>query len=201
MLMKKLICHGDSLTLGADLIPSATWPNLLADKLRIDVTNTGVSGDTTAGMLSRFHSEVIAMKPDIVLITGGTNDLWWGSEINSILANLFAMTCQAEHYGIAPVIGLPIPVAKEIAAAQDFMGPLGGYDRSIDTLDRLVELLPVRAEDNGIPCINFYHLFINESGLVVPDYFFEDGLHPNKKGHQLMAEEAGRVLRSRFDFS
>jgi acyl-CoA thioesterase I len=199
--MKKLICHGDSLTRGADLAPSATWPNLVARELCVGMSNTGVCGDTTAGMLSRFHPEVIAMKPDIVLITGGTNDLWWGLPMTSVLANLFTMSCQAEHYGMACVIGLPIPIVKQKAMMQDFLGPVGGYDRCIEELDRLVEALVTRAEDNGVPCIDFYDLFSSATGHVVSEYFLEDGLHANEKGHRRMAERAVRMLRSRFDLS
>jgi hypothetical protein len=121
--------------------------------------------------------------------------------MNSVLANLFTMSCQAEHYGMACVIGLPIPIMKQKAMMQDFLGPVGGYDRCIEELNLLVEALVTRAEDNGVPCIDFYDLFLSATGHVISEYFLEDGLHANEKGHRRMAKRAVRMLRSRFDLS
>lgn len=194
--MKKIICHGDSLTQGADLNERDTWPALVAKTLHLDVINTGISGDTTGGMLGRFYASVIEKNPDVVLITGGTNDLWWALEANTVLANMFTMACQAEHHGIVPVLGLPIPICREKAQIQDFMAPLGGYDRCAEKLKLLVRELKRLALENDIPVLDFYHLFLDEAGEVITDYFLEDGLHANKKGHLLMAEKAVELLRS-----
>jgi PAS domain S-box-containing protein len=127
--MQTLICIGDSLTEGADIPVGHTWPALAANALSLKVVNGGIGGDTTGGMLSRFYPQVAAEKPAFVLIMGGTNDLWWGLDVNSILANLFSMVVQARHHGIAPVIGVPLPVDVTAARASDFLPPWGGYAR------------------------------------------------------------------------
>ena len=123
--MKTMVCIGDSLTEGTDIPTGHTWPALVANALGIDVINCGIGGDTTTGMLSRFYPEVVDTKPAFVFIMGGTNDLWWNWEVNTILGNLFSMIVQARHYGIAPVIGLPIPVNVTAARANDFSPPRG----------------------------------------------------------------------------
>jgi len=46
--------------------------------------------------------------------------------------------------------------------------------------------------------IDFYHLFLDDKGEVQEKYFLEDGLHPNKDGHLLMAATAAEFLRSTF---
>ena len=79
--MKTLICIGDSLTEGADIPAGHSWPELVGNALNMDVINGGIGGDTTTGMLARFHPEVVARKPALVFILGGTNDLWWGLPI------------------------------------------------------------------------------------------------------------------------
>jgi lysophospholipase L1-like esterase len=67
--MQKIICHGDSLTQGADIEPAFRWPSLLQNALGgVQVINTGIGGDTTAGLLSRFGADVVAPQPDAVLI-------------------------------------------------------------------------------------------------------------------------------------
>jgi lysophospholipase L1-like esterase len=52
--MIDLICHGDSLTEGAEVEPAYRWPALVANGLRITVANTGIGGDTTGGLNSSF---------------------------------------------------------------------------------------------------------------------------------------------------
>ena len=55
--MRKIICHGDSLTEGADIEPVYRWPALLQNALGgIEVINTGIGGDSTAGLLSNVQS-------------------------------------------------------------------------------------------------------------------------------------------------
>jgi lysophospholipase L1-like esterase len=50
--MKRIICHGDSLTEGKDIEVAYRWPSLLQNALDTEVINTGIGGDTTAGLLS-----------------------------------------------------------------------------------------------------------------------------------------------------
>ena len=80
----KIICHGDSLTEGVDVEKAYSWTSLVEHNLRVSVVNHGIGGDTTAGMLSRFPYEVAQQQPAIVILMGGTNDLWWDLELNLI---------------------------------------------------------------------------------------------------------------------
>ena len=80
--MKTIVCHGDSLTEGAEVEQSDTWPALAEKELNIRLVNSGISGDTTGGLLSRFYHDVIQYRPDILIIMAGTNDLWWDLSIN-----------------------------------------------------------------------------------------------------------------------
>ena len=82
----KIICHGDSLTQGSDMAKPDTWTSLLGNHLGVPVVNTGISGDTTAGMLARFTVDVVPQKPNIAILMGGTNDLWYDLDVNLILA-------------------------------------------------------------------------------------------------------------------
>jgi lysophospholipase L1-like esterase len=199
--MRTLVCHGDSLTEASDLGDPAIWPSLVEDRLKIKVRNSGIGGDTTAGLLSRFYPDVVRHHPDHVLIMGGTNDLWWDLDLNSILANIFTMTCQAEYHNIVPLVGLPIPLFAEKARKQDFMAPQGGYKNCVEQLAVLVKRLTILAQQNDIACLDFYHPFCNDSGAVEDKYFLEDGLHPNEAGHRLMAQITVELLQSRFNIS
>lgn len=199
--MKTLVCHGDSLTEASDLGHPAMWPSMVEGRLKIKVLNSGIGGDTTAGLLSRFYPDVVEHRPDYVLIMGGTNDLWWDLDIKLIQANIFTMTCQAEYHHIVPLVGLPIPMVIERARNQDFMAPQGGYKKCMEKLAVLVRNLTTLAQQNDIACLDFYHPFWNESGAVEEKYFLEDGLHPNKAGHRLMAKQTAELLQRRFHVS
>lgn len=196
--MKKLVCHGDSLTEASDLEDPAIWPTLVEGRLKIKLLNSGIGGDTTAGLLSRFYHDVIRHRPDHVLIMGGTNDLWWDLEIKMILANIFSMTCQAEHHDIVPLVGLPLPIVVEKACEQEFAAPEGGYDHFTEKLAFLAKTLARAAKQNDIVCLDFYHPFCDKSGNAIGRYFMDDGLHPNKEGHRRMAEITVKMLRDRY---
>jgi lysophospholipase L1-like esterase len=194
--MKTIVCHGDSLTEGPDLAKNDTWPMLVQKALNINMRNRGISGDTTGGLLSRFYSDVIRHRPASVIILGGTNDLWWDLSINLIQSNIFAMACQALHHDIIPVIGLPLPVHIEAAKQKDMLEPISGYEGCIEKMSALVEALSKSAEKTEVLCLDFYHPFFDHHGNVSAKYFFEDGLHPNKAGHRLMAETTIQLLKS-----
>ncbi len=196
--MKKIVCLGDSLTEGADLEKSCTWTALVENAVGIEVFNQGIGGDCTGGMLSRFCPGVLPLEPDVVIILGGTNDLWWDLRVNTILANVFSIACQARYHGVAPVVGLPPPIFKEAAQRRDFAPPMGGYDACLEKLSSLIKALERAAEENEVPILDFYHPFFNEEGEVAGEFFLDDGLHPNKEGHRLMAIKIVAFLRSNF---
>ena len=196
--MKSIVCHGDSLTEGTDLNPNFTWPQLVENQVNVKVINSGIGGDTSGGLLGRFYHDVVRHKPDMVLIMGGTNDLWWDLDINLIQANIFAMTCQAEFHNIAPVVGLPLPLHMDSIRQQKMMAPIGGWENCLKKLGRLVEALAASAAESEIANIDFYHPFCNDHGDAQGKYFLEDGLHPNKEGHLLMASKVAQLLKSTF---
>lgn len=198
--MKKIVCHGDSLTEASDLDKNYTWPTLAANRLNFEILNSGIGGDTSGGLLARFQHDVVQNQPDIVIILGGTNDLWWDLEVKLIQSNIFAMACQAQYHNIAPIIGLPLPLCMEAVVSQEIMEPLAGYEKCEQKLSHLVEALKTSAEKSDIPYLDFYRLFINGQGKAMGKYFLEDGLHPNKEGHALMAAKIVECLQSFFYF-
>ncbi len=198
--MRTIVCHGDSLTEGSDLEKNYTWPHLVENKIRVTVVNSGIGGDTSGGLLGRFNQDVVGCQPDMVVILGGTNDLWWDLDINLILANIFAMACQAQHRNIVPIVGLPLPLCMENLRQQNMMAPIAGWDKCLNKLSELVDALAVAAKESDIACLDLYHPFLDINENVQGKYFLEDGLHPNKLGHLLMAEKMVELLRTLFYF-
>ena len=106
---KKIICIGDSLTAGYGVTINQRWSTLLEEDLSMEIVNSGISGDTTAGMLARFYETAIRHKPDYIIVTGGTNDIWLNLSDNTIIGNILAMTRHAKYYDVTPIIGIPTP--------------------------------------------------------------------------------------------
>jgi lysophospholipase L1-like esterase len=199
--MKKIVCHGDSLTEAADLAKNDTWPVLVASRLNLKTINSGIGGDTSGGLLARFYDDVVRHQPDLVVILGGTNDLWWDLEVNLIQANVFAMACQARFHNITPIVGLPIPLLMKNIRNQDMMAPIGGWPKCVQKLSDLVTALKTSAGQSDMVWLDFHHLFLDKNGDVLAKYYLEDGLHPNARGHRLMAEKTIDLLHKRFHFS
>jgi len=197
--MQKIICHGDSLTLGADIEPAYRWPSLLQNALGgIQTINTGIGGDSTTGLLCRFVPDVVSQKPDAVVIMGGTNDFWWGIPVNTVIGNLFSMAYQARHHGIAPLFGLPTPFDVQQAMQQPWSPPEQGYDHLLGDIKALTQRLEKDARESDIPVLDFYTLFVNDNEKVNPALFLEDGVHPNGQGNRKMAALAAAELKSQF---
>src|SRR4029078_13457988 len=73
----------------------------------------GISGQTTPQMLVRFRQDVIALKPAVVVILGGTNDIAGNtgpSTLEMIEDNLMSMTELARANGIRVVLSSVLPV-------------------------------------------------------------------------------------------
>ncbi len=198
--MRTIVCHGDSLTEGSDLGKNYTWPHLVENKTKVTVINSGIGGDTSGGLLGRFYQDVVRYQPEMVVILGGTNDLWWDLDSNLILANIFAMACQAQYRNIVPIVGLPLPLYMENIRHQNMMAPIAGWDKCLNKLAELVDALALAVKESDIACLDFYHLFLDKNENVQGKYFLEDGLHPNKLGHLLMAEKMVELLHSLFYF-
>lgn len=197
--MRKIICHGDSLTQGADIEPAFRWPSLLQNALGgVETTNTGIGGDTTTGLLSRFSPDVLSQQPDAVILMGGTNDFWWGLPVNIVIANLYTMAYQARHHGIAPVFGLPTPFDVQQALQQPWNPPEQGYERLLNDIKILTQRLAKEARESEIPVLNFHGLFLDKNHKVNPALFLEDGVHPNGQGHRKMAALAAVELKNVF---
>ena len=181
----KIVCIGDSLTEGYRIQEGCCWPLLLNKEAGYEIINSGICGDTTSGMLARFHEMVIAHKPDFVIIMGGTNDIWFNTPDQQIIGNILAMTRLARHYKIQSVIGIPTPFyLPEVDEGEHFFMNLKGMHQRLITYKQT--LIRFALDDNQ-PIIDF-------SLNMDAHLFLDDGLHPNEKGHLMMANHAKKSL-------
>ncbi len=110
-----ILIVGDSLSAGYGLSAGEGWVDLLAKKLAqqknsVPVVNASISGDTTAGGLTRLPALLAKHKPSVVVIELGGNDGLRGSPVAAAKANLQKMTDAALASGAKVLlIGMRMP--------------------------------------------------------------------------------------------
>ena len=179
----KIVCMGDSLTEGYGIHPNSSWPSLLGQ--HYEVINSGISGDTTAGMLSRFHPMVIDHQPTQVIIMGGTNDCSFNLPVDVVISNVMAMTKLARHHGIISIIGLPTRCFFD--HPPEFNDLFLSLSSFVERLDIFREKLQKMATFKDLMVIDF------SEGLKA-EHFLPDGVHPNEVGHRMMYENVRKKL-------
>jgi lysophospholipase L1-like esterase len=137
-------------------------------------------------MLVRFRQDVISLKPKVVVLLAGTNDIAenTGKEtLEEIADNIASMSDLARANGIRVVLCSVLP-------ATDFH-----WNKGLEPAPKIKELnilIKEFAAKNGLVFVDYYSSMVSaEGGLKVE--LSPDGVHPNKAGYELMAPlaEAG----------
>jgi lysophospholipase L1-like esterase len=147
----------------------------------------GISGQTTPQMLVRFRQDVIALKPKVVVILGGTNDIAGNtgpSTLEMIEDNLASMTDLAKANGIRVVLVSVLPAA-------DYP-----WKRGLDPAPKIIALntwIKQYAARAGVVYLDLHTPMANERGGMKPE-LSGDGVHPNVAGFALMSPLTDRAI-------
>ena len=98
---------GDSITEGWSVLDSGYFEGK-------PYINRGISGQTTPQMLVRFRADVLDLKPSVVVILAGTNDIAGNTgpaTLESIAGNIASMSDLARAHGIRVIISSVLPAA------------------------------------------------------------------------------------------
>lgn len=176
---KKMVVLGDSLSEGYGVAQQAAYPALLEAKIKAtgknwQVINSGVSGSTTASAVSRIKW-LLASKPDLVFLALGANDGLRGLKVEESRKNLDEAIKLLKNQKVVVVLGglyMPPNYGKE-------------YTESFK------KIFSSLAKENQIRLVPF---ILNK---VAGDskYNLADGIHPNEKGHQMIAETIFKAIQ------
>jgi acyl-CoA thioesterase-1 len=172
-----ILVVGDSISAGYGLPdPRDGWVALLARDLNgrgDQVVNAGVSGDTTAGGLSRLPKLLERYKPQVVVIELGGNDGLRGIGLSEMEHNLRELVGISREAGAAPVLlGMQMPP---------------NYGRKFAMLFEAV--YPRIAKDLHVEWVEGFLRGIGD----VPDLMQSDQVHPNEKAQVILKD---KVLKS-----
>jgi len=178
---KRVVFYGDSITEGWGPTGSAGF---FPGKPYV---NRGISGQTTAQMLVRFQQDVIALKPAVVVILAGTNDIAGNTGPTTqamIEDNLHAMVELAQAHNIRIVLASVLPVSDY--PWQPGVQPAG----KVTALNRA---LRAYAEQQGLVYLDYHTAMTNEDGGLDPD-LAADGVHPTPAGYAKMVPLAEAAI-------
>jgi acyl-CoA thioesterase I len=176
----RVVFMGDSITEGWGMKATATSPARGEFFPGKPYVNRGISGQTTPQMLVRFRQDVILLKPKVVVLLAGTNDIAenTGKEtLEEIGNNIASMSDLARANGIRVVLCSVLP-------ASDFH-----WHKGLEPAPKIKALnawMKDYAAKNGFVYVDYYSPMANSEGGLKAE-LSPDGVHPNKAGYELMA--------------
>jgi len=150
--------------------------------------NRGISGQVTPQMLLRFYQDVIALKPKVVVILAGTNDL---------AGNVGPMTLEAtENYFLSMV---DMARANNIKIVLSSLTPVCDYikpqtaQRPPEKILALNRWLLDYAGKNNFVYLDYFSATVDDKGMFRKELTY-DGLHPNAAGYEVMGPLAEKAI-------
>lgn len=177
---KTILFFGDSLTAGYGLSPGEAFPALVEKKLNTSgkvtkVINAGLSGETSAGGLSRIDW-VLRQPVDVFVLELGANDGLRGLPVEQTQKNLQA---------ILDKVKAKYPKARLVIAGMMVPPNMGNAYTT-----RFQQIFPDLAKKNNASLIPF--LLQDVAGIEKLN--LEDGIHPNVQGHKIVADNVFKVV-------
>jgi lysophospholipase L1-like esterase len=189
----RVVCFGDSIT-------AKGYPAVLAKMLGVDVANAGVNGNTTAQGLRRMSKDVLARKPEVVVILFGTNDTRVDAPkvhvpVERYAANLAEMidTCRAAGAKVIVCTIPPIDPARYFTRHdKSAFDQAGGLDA---LLKQYREAATRTANERNVPVVDL----ANALTAAGSSWSTLDGVHPTETANrtlaQLIADAVNPLLR------
>lgn len=181
---ERIVFFGDSVTDGWDLAQSFPGKNYI---------NRGIGGQTTAQMLVRFRQDVLNLRPRVVVILAGTNDIAGntGPVTNlEIEENIMTLTELARLHGIQVIISSVLPVHDANPDSRDLY-----EQRPRERIAALNHWLKKWSTAEGLIWLDYAASMTDADGKLTRHYS-ADGLHPNDAGYRIMAPLAQRAIQA-----
>jgi lysophospholipase L1-like esterase/mannose-6-phosphate isomerase-like protein (cupin superfamily) len=148
--------------------------------------NRGISGQTTPQMLIRFRRDVIALKPKVVVILAGTNDIAGNTgptTLEAIQDNLTAMAELAQAHNIRVVFASLLPISDyEVRNGQPIIQSKRRPPQSIRALNNWMQAY---VRSHRLTYLDYYSAMVDEKGFLKEE-LTHDGLHPSPAGYAVM---------------
>jgi len=197
--MKTILFQGDSITdaLRNRDVPSDLgkgYPNLVSAHIgfenpgEYEFINRGISGNRIVDLYARIKIDLINLKPDIMSILIGVNDVWHEvSRQNGVAPDKFKRI----YSMLIEEVKEALPEIK-IIILEPFVleGPA-----TAENMEKFAEVKEMAkaakevAEENNLVFVPLQEKFDEAAKLAPTTYWLDDGVHPSPKGHELIKRE------------
>lgn len=174
---------GDSYTVGTGATTEADgWVSQLDDVFGWQGTNLGCGGSgyvAPGGSCKKAYdkriSDVVAARPDAVIVSGGLNDVRTTDDLNELKKEVDKTFAD---------LRIALPDAEIVAVS-----PLWGAGRTPSTITILGAIV-----ETAVAKVDGTYLDIGQPLYARPDLMIDDGIHPNDAGHRVIAEAVAETL-------
>ena len=150
----------------------------------------GIGGQVSSQMLVRFRQDVINLKPQVVVINCGTNDIAENMGPYNEAITLDNITSMAE---LATANGITVVLSSVLPCDQFCWNP--SIKEAVAKIQSLNQHIEGYAIAHGMYYINYYQAMVGEHGEMNPA-FTHDGVHPNSAGYDVMEQLLLNALSS-----
>lgn len=186
----KFAVLGDSISHGgASYIPAGQLSCQWETYSDVPIKNLARSGDTTKQILDRFDRDVLAFKPQVLVIMAGINDIRLGLKSDVIIKNLEAVRDKCLTNDITPVFCTILPMNPEIMGRVGIGLADGDWRETREKINFWIKKTPY---------------FIDTATPLTDDFAYlkaeltPDGLHPALRGKKILGELIGDYLKKNF---
>ena len=140
----------------------------------------GISGQTSSQMLLRFQNDVVSLKPKLVVINAGTNDIAQNTgayDQDFTFNNIKAMADMARSNGIKVIIASVLP-----AAAFPWRKDITDVSQKVDALNSRLKQYSL---SNKLVFVDYNTAMRNDKGGM-REGLSKDGIHPESAGYSIM---------------
>lgn len=175
---KRVVLMGNSITDG--------WPRTRPEFFKDNkLIGRGISGQTSYQFLLRYRQDVLDLKPKVVVLNYGTNDIALNTgpyDEDKTFGNVVSMVELARYNKIKVILASCLPA--------------GGFrwrPEVTDAMDKIRHLnarVQAYAKKNKIPYVDYFSALVSEDGTCMkPEYANDDpGVHPNAAGYKVMED-------------
>lgn len=165
-----------------DNMLAACYPHI-----KVRVTNSGISGNTSRDLLARFDRDVVALNPDWVSICIGINDVWRQFDTPAIPDG----QVMPEEYeqNMEAMIGKVKGKVKGIFILSPYIMEPNSADMMRARMNEYVEICRRLAQKHGCVFVDFQKMYEDYCSVRHSCFIAWDRIHPNEVGATLMARE------------
>ena len=168
----------------------------------LEFYNRGKSGNTVQNLRNRWQADAIEMKPDVLSILVGVNDV--GQTLRKDLSGAVDTTAWESTYRYLLDASRKANPALRLVLLDPFVLASGrlneptAYQAYRGQVDRLIAIVTQLAKDYDAAHIQTQQVFDQAAKVVSPEHWIWDGVHPLPQGHELIARQWVQSVREKW---